>query len=199
MISSPRKPTRFAVRRRFAVGLPATLALAVAVSPAAYGADAATRADLRFTNYAFAHEFGSGVYDFNGRTLQVYGLPFGWTAVEPGKDQAGLRLRLPVTLGFLDFHAADVIETGLPDRVDSVSVVPGIEIELVVAERWRLLPFVQGGMSTASEADVETDLFGTGIRALWERDSTASYRTGASILVTGLASYIFKTMLSEYQ
>ena len=106
----------------------------MAASPPVYAADAATRADLRFTNYAFAHEFGSGVYDFNGRTLQVYGLPFGWTAVEPGQDQAGLRLRLPVTLGFLDFHAADVIETGLPDRVDSVSFVPGVEFAFVVAE-----------------------------------------------------------------
>jgi hypothetical protein len=113
----------------------------------------------------FAHEFGSGVYDFNGRTLQVYGLPFGWTAVEPGQDQAGLRLRLPVTLGFLDFHAADVIETGLPDKVDSVSFVPGVELAFVVAERWRLLPYVQAGLSTASEPDVETDLFGAGIRA----------------------------------
>lgn len=65
--------------RRFIVGLPATLALAIVAPPALYGADAATRADQQFTSYAYAHEFGSGVYDFNGRTLQVYGLPFGWT------------------------------------------------------------------------------------------------------------------------
>ncbi len=184
MISSPTRPARFAVRRRCTVDLPAALALAVVVSPAVYGADAATRADLRFTSYAFAHEFGSGVYDFNGRTLQVYGLPLGWTAVEPDQDQPGLRLRLPVTLGFLDFHAADVIETGLPDRVDSVSVVPGIEFEFVVAEHWRLLPFVQGGTSTASESDVETDLFGTGIRA--ERAFAAGEFDG---LYVGAAAY----------
>ena len=94
MNSTRTKPARFTTHRRFTVGLPVTLALAVAASPPVYGADATTRADLRFTNYAFAHEFGSGVYDFNGRTLQVYGLPLGWTAVEPGKDQAGLRLQL---------------------------------------------------------------------------------------------------------
>ncbi len=151
--------------RRFAVGLPATLALAVVASPALYGADAATRADQQFTSYAYAHEFGSGVYDFNGRTLQVYGLPFGWTAVEPGEDRTGMRLRLPITLGFLDFRAADVIETGLPDKVDSVSFVPGVEFEFTVADRWRLLPYVQAGLSTANEPDVETNLFGAGIRA----------------------------------
>ena len=157
--------------RRFGILLPCLPAgivvlLALALSPAA-AADsrAAVRADQQFTSYAYAHEFGSGVYDFNGRMLQVYGLPFGWSAVEPGKDQTGLRLRLPVTLGFLDFRAGDVIETGLPDQVDSVSFVPGVEFELVVADDWRLLPYVQAGFSTASESDVETDLFGAGIRA----------------------------------
>ena len=129
MISSRTKPARFTTHRQFAARLPQALALAVAASPPVYGADAATRADLRFTNYAFAHEFGSGVYDFNGRTLQVYGLPFGWTAVEPGKDQAGLRLRLPVTLGFLDFHAADVIESALAQQpgADDEELRTGLE------------------------------------------------------------------------
>lgn len=160
------KPLRFASssRRRFAGSLTAAVALAVAAAPSCRG-DATTRADQQFTSYAFAHEFGSGVYDFNGRTLQVYGLPFGWTIVEPGNDQVGLRLRLPVTLGFLDFRAADVVETGLPDRVDSVSFVPGVEFEFAVGDDWRLLPYVQAGFATASESDVETDLLGAGMRA----------------------------------
>ena len=138
-------------------------------------ADATTRADQRFTSYAFAHEFGSGIYDFNGRTLQVYSLPMGWNVIEPGKDQTGLRLRLPVTLGFLDFKPADVIESGLPDRADSVSFVPGVELNFV-AGRWRLLPYVQAGLSTASRSNVESDLFGTGIRA--ERNFAAGNFAG---------------------
>ena len=152
--------------------------------PLPCSADATTRADQQFTSYAYAHEFGSGVYDFNGRTLQVYNLPFGWTAVEPGKDQAGLRLRLPVTLGFLDFRAADVIDTGLPDQVDSISFVPGAEFEFAVADDWRLLPYVQAGFSGASESDVATDLFGAGIRA--EHAFTAGEFEG---LYAGAATY----------
>jgi hypothetical protein len=128
-------------------------------------ADATTRADQQFTSYAYAHEFGSGVYDFNGRTLQVYGLPFGWTIVEAGENQIGLRLRLPVTLGFLDFKSTDVLDTGLPEQVDSVSFVPGLEFEIPVGENWHLRPYVQAGFSSASESDVETDLFGAGVRA----------------------------------
>lgn len=76
---------------------------------------AQVRADKQFTTYAFAHEFGSGVYDFNGRTLQVYGLPLAWTLREGEAARPGLRLRLPVTLGFLDFEPKDVLDTGLPE------------------------------------------------------------------------------------
>jgi len=158
--------------RRFATPFPllstsvgAVLALGLLPAAAAAEGRAATRADQQFTSYAFAHEFGSGVYDFNGRTLQVYGLPFGWTFLDRTEQNPGLRLRLPVTLGFLDFRSADVIEIGLPDQVDSVSFVPGVEVEFVVAEHWHVLPYVQVGKSLANESDVETDLFGTGVRA----------------------------------
>lgn len=172
------KPARFQTRRRIIVGLPAAVVLACLASGLPLhcnAADATTRADQRFTSYAFAHEFGSGIYDFNGRTLQVYSLPMGWNVIEPGKDQTGLRLRLPVTLGFLDFKPADVIESGLPDRADSVSFVPGVELNFV-AGRWRLLPYVQAGRSTASRSNVESDLFGTGIRA--EREFAAGNFAG---------------------
>jgi len=50
-----------------------------------------------------------------------------------------------VTIGFRDFKAADVISTGLPDGVDPVSVVPGVELEFTAGEHWRFLPYVQAG------------------------------------------------------
>jgi hypothetical protein len=127
------------------------------------------RADEHFASYAYAHEFGSGVYDFNGHTLQVYGLPFGWQVRELDNSQGpGVRLKLPVTLGFLDFQTSDVLEIGLPTHVDSVSFVPGIELDFRVGAHWRALPYVQAGLSTASSSDAETRLFGTGLRG--ERD-----------------------------
>lgn len=123
------------------------------------------RADKVFATYAYAHEFGSGIYDFAGRTLQVYSLPFSWTTREAAEGKPGVRLRLPVTLGFLDFQPGDVIETGLPERVDSTSVVPGVQLEFKLDERWTFLPYVQAGASFASESDVDTRLFGAGARA----------------------------------
>ena len=153
-------------------------------APAVDFTEAEVRADKRFTTYAYAHEFGSGVYDFNGRNLQVYGLPLGWTAREPDDRGPGLRLRLPVTIGFRDFKAADVISTGLPDGVDSVSVVPGVELEFTAGEHWRFLPYVQAGATIADQSEVDTVLYGAGVRA--ERNFAADAFEG---LYAGEAIY----------
>lgn len=134
------------------------------------------RADKLFATYAFAHEFGSGVYDFSGRTLQVYRLPFGWTARELADSSPGLRLRLPVTVGFVDFRPADVIETGLPDGVDSLSVVPGLQFVFAAGDDWRLLPYLQGGAAFASDSEIDTTILGAGMRA--ERDFDSGGNAG---------------------
>jgi len=138
---------------------------------------AETRADKQFTTYAYAHEFGSGVYDFDGRMLQVYGLPFAWTLRAAGDGNSpGARLKLPVTLGFLDFQASDVLNTGLPDGVDSLSFVPGFELDFTLPNNWHVLPHLQAGFSIADESNVETKLFGAGVRV--ERDFPARGFTG---------------------
>jgi hypothetical protein len=168
---------------RLLVALAGTVATAAshAAQPGAW-TRAEARADQQFTTYAYAHEFGSGVYDFNGRTLQVYGLPFAWTLRAEDRAGPGVRLRLPVTLGFLDFQASDVISTGLPDGVDSVSFVPGFELNFVLSENWNVLPYLQAGFSVADESNVETRLFGAGLRV----ESTFPARAFAGLYAGGV-------------
>lgn len=120
------------------------------------------RAEQRFTSYAFAHEFGSGVYDLDGRTLQVYRFPFGYRLVEPGERTPGLNLQLPLTLGFTDFAPVDVLDTGLPSDIDSISFVPGLELEIPLTEHWRLLPYVRGGFTFTDSTEVQAALYGIG-------------------------------------
>lgn len=155
----------FTTRTCFAVlAVLACLRPAVAAEMTSWSA-AAVRADQQFSTYAYAHEFGSGIYDFNGRTMQVYTLPFSWTVQERDGPGIGWRLRLPVTLGFLDFEPGDVISTGLPESVDSATVVPGIELRMKAGKHWTLLPYAQAGGSVADQSEAETRLFGAGLRA----------------------------------
>ncbi len=120
-------------------------------------------------NYVFATDLGSGVYDLDGRTLQIY--RYNWrkelragTATAPA-----IRFTLPVTAGFFDFNPIDVIESGPPSRVDSLSVVPGFELDYLLADDWHLIPYVRGGFSIASSS-VDGWLYGAGARLERRRD-----------------------------
>lgn len=61
-------------------------------------------------NYAYANYLGTGFYSAADRTVQVYHLPFRYTLREANTEKSGLRLRLPVTIGFLDFELPDAID-----------------------------------------------------------------------------------------
>lgn len=105
------------------------------------------RSEEQLVNYAFATQLGSGIYDISGRTLQIYRLPFGYTFLQPDGAHPGVRLTLPLTIGFLDFKTLDVLHTGLPESLSTLSFVPGIELDFALSPRWHLLPFAQAGRS----------------------------------------------------
>lgn len=92
----------------------------------------------QLVNYAYATQLGSGVYNIAGRTLQIYRLPFGYTLAQPSRRRPAFRLTLPVTIGIVDFEARDVIDTGLPENLDTLSFVPGIELDIELTPHWHL-------------------------------------------------------------
>ncbi len=120
-------------------------------------------------NYVFATDLGSGVYDLEGRTLQIYRFTWRRDLRETRADQAGLRFVLPVTAGFFDFTPLDVITSGPPTSVDSFSVVPGLELDYLLPGDWHLIPFARAGFSVAS-SNVDGWLLGTGLRAEKRRE-----------------------------
>ena len=79
----------------------------------------------RSISYVFATDLGSGIYDLDGRTLQIYQFWYRKALREATPEKFGARFELPVTFGFFDFKPIDVLSHGIPTRVDSFSVVPG--------------------------------------------------------------------------
>jgi hypothetical protein len=57
----------------------------------------------------------------------------------------GLELKVPVTFGFYDLDVDDVIEGDLPDSISTLSVLPGLELDIPVLRNWRLRPYAQVG------------------------------------------------------
>jgi hypothetical protein len=114
-------------------------------------------------NYVFATDLGSGLYDLDGRTLQIYRYTWKHELRATRAEQSGLRFVLPVTAGFFDFNPLDVISSGPPTRVDSFSVVPGLELDYLLADDWHLIPYLRAGFSVASSS-VDGWLYGAGLR-----------------------------------
>lgn len=121
----------------FAAVLATVLATVLAVVPAAAqpaeGPAPTTplrESELPEANFAFAHRLGTGIYEISGRTVQVYSLPFERRLRERDDERAGLVLTLPVTLGFFDFKVQDILESGLPSDLSTLSFVPGLRWEI---------------------------------------------------------------------
>jgi hypothetical protein len=135
---------------------------------AAHAQTPLTRSEQAFIDFGFANQLGSGVYTMSGRTLQVYRLPFGYEFDQDTDARVRAKLTLPVTLGFLDFEAADVVHTGLPDTLDSLSFVPGLTLEVRISPRWRLEPFVEAGIASDRTSDLDQRIYAAGLRSLYD-------------------------------
>jgi hypothetical protein len=146
--------------------------LAVLAAPAALAQGALRTGEEQVVNYAFATQLGSGIYDLSGRTLQIYRLPFGYTFTTPADRRPGVELTLPVTIGLVDFEPRDVLDTGLPENLDTLSFVPGVELDFQLGADWHVLPFGEIGKSVERDGDADATVYSLGVHAArtWRGD-----------------------------
>ena len=84
------------------------------------------------------------------------------------EDTLGVTFVMPLTFGFFDFHPLDVLSEGIPTRVDSFSLVPGLELDYLMENDWHLIPYARAGASVASSS-IDGWLYGVGVRIERER------------------------------
>jgi len=96
-------------------------------------------------NFVFATQLGTGIYNVGGQTVQVYRIPISHTIRKLDNHPWGLKLKFPITFGFADFSFEELIDTGLPDHVETISLVPGLEFHVPIGKSWTLMPYVEGG------------------------------------------------------
>jgi hypothetical protein len=131
-----------------------------------FAQEASSEAQEPQANYAFATQLGSGIYRSSGGTLQVYRFAGALTLRSPGTDSWGLRLRIPATFGFYNFKLSDVLESGLPDRLGTLALVPELRFEFPLAETWQVMPFVAAGVGRDFSDDRVNYIFAGGVRSL---------------------------------
>jgi hypothetical protein len=149
---------------------------------AATAATTTASADTQFANYAFASELGSGIYEVNGRTIQVYQLaPYvRLREAAPQGGRPGIRLIFPLTVGFFNFEPADLVHFDLPTSIGALSLEPGVELDWWMNDDWDLYPYVKAGGTFASSAEVNAVIYGVGVRSDYRfelHDLPALYRS----------------------
>ena len=103
-------------------------------------------------NYVYAASLGFGGYSLGGLSANVYTLPLSYAL--PGRPYDGwtLKLLLPIEVGFYDFNAT-VPGQRIATSQQSLTAVPGVELQIPINDRFVVKPFAQGGVGHA---------FGTG-------------------------------------
>jgi len=141
------------------------LICSLALCPATAGAadpEAPDKQNLINWNYALA--FGTGAYQIGDRTVAVIRVPLGYSLIPMSNDRWGLKLTAPVAFGFVDFGFLDVVD-GLPDRVGTFSMAPGLELAIPMRHNWRLKPFFNAGFGKEYENNVTAFLYTGGLKS----------------------------------
>lgn len=129
------------------------------------GADPLRQAERDLVNFAFATQLGSGIYTVDGRTVQIYRLPFARQLTESEDGRPGVRLTLPVTVGLFDFALGDIVDEGIPSDLETLSAALGVELDFPLGESWRLLPYVEAGHAWDFRSDQDAVLYSVALRA----------------------------------
>jgi len=152
--------------------LAAVLALSAAIWSPARG-QSSTGANA--FNWYYATAFGTGVYRVGDVDVVTLRLPFGHTLRPATADQWGIRLVLPVTIGGADTNNRSGI-SGVPDRLASAAVVPGVEFERRLRPDWTLVPYLNFGVGREFLDGSSAQILVVGVRSrylfsLQERDA----------------------------
>jgi hypothetical protein len=119
----------------------------------------------QLVNYTYSSILGTGVYSVGDQTATVFQFPFYVDTSEATVDEAGIRVLLPVSLGFFDFDFEEILEID-SDSVATMTFLPGLELRYIVKPNWMLKPYLQMGMGTDFTSKSSSFIYAGGIRSL---------------------------------
>ncbi len=129
---------------RCAIAVIASLILLAPANAQSQQGTVSDRQDL--INWYYAATFGTGVYTAGDRTVTVLQLPFSRALKSVADDGSGLQFKVSTTLGFYDYNFDSVASGDIPNRVSTLSVLPGFEWEFPLSRRWTVRPYADAGL-----------------------------------------------------
>jgi hypothetical protein len=126
------------------------------------------------------------LYELDDRRIFVFRIPVSWQLRDLKPDQMGLKLLLPVAIGMQNFDNLDEILDFQLEDIQTISFVPGVELQFLPLPRWQVKPFVQGGVGWNPDAGVADFIYGLGARSSYviPRDNS-QIKVGGEYLLAG--------------
>lgn len=112
-------------------------------------------------NYAFSNYLGSGLYHTSGQQASVFNVPFSYQLESAA--ELPIRLRLPVSVGFFDFDVSGITDGVVPESIDTLSFVPGVEFDYPINSKVTVTPYFDLGLARNLSTSTDTAVYSSGV------------------------------------
>lgn len=119
------------------------------------------------TSFAFASYLGTGFYTTSGQSVFVLQMPFKHIIKDKTVTEAGWVLKLPVTVGFINFDSLRIEEIPGLNDVGTITFLPGLEYQYPVTPNWTLIPFADYGFARELDSTSNVLITGAGIKSYY--------------------------------
>jgi hypothetical protein len=123
--------------------------------------------DEDLVHFSFATLLGTGVYQLDDRTIAILRSPFGWQLRDATPEKPGIRFVMPTAVGLHNYEFLDDFFPDLDEQLATISVVPGIELQYLIGERWRVTPGAYLGFGADVTNGDSSLIYGAQLSALY--------------------------------
>jgi hypothetical protein len=128
-------------------------------------------ADALPPDWTYAAYFGTGWYRL-GDVTDVFAISYTPTwqlrdaqLTADGRRRIGIELKFPVTAAVQNFDLSDLESVIDVDNLSSLSLVPGVELEIPMGPRWSLKPLAHLGYGSELRGDTAALIYWSGLRS----------------------------------
>ncbi len=117
-------------------------------------------------NYAYSVFIGTGKYRIGDRTIYSIRIPLVFTLQEADYEtrQFGYTFLLPMAVGITTFDDFRDLPELRVDSLQTMSVTPGLEMQIPVKANWQIKPFGQAGLGWDMTSSSNSFIWGVGAR-----------------------------------
>lgn len=125
-------------------------------------------------NWYYASVFGTGYYRIGEEQVGVLRVPLRYELRPATTERWGIHLTLPVSVALAEFDLSD-FDLGKV-RAQGLTVLPGVEAEILLKDNWSVRPFVNLGGGWEFESNRSSTIFSLGATTRYARPAFEASR-----------------------